>query len=151
MSLSSPPPPQILLVDDNPDGLLVRTALLKEAGYDVQIANSGQEGLKLFVGANFDVVVTDYRMPGMNGKELIEKIRDLNPLARIILLSGFVEPLGLTEESTGADVVISKSANEALHLVRSVKRLLNRGAATRKPPGAQAGPGGTRPRARGRA
>jgi CheY-like chemotaxis protein len=149
MSLSSPPPPQILLVDDNPDGLLVRTALLKEAGYRVQIASNGQEGLKVFAASNFDVVVTDFRMPGMDGKELIRQIRSINPLARIILLSGFVEPLGLTEESTGADVVIAKSANEAVHLVRSVKRLLNRNNTSRKPPGAQGGP--PPPRARGRA
>jgi hypothetical protein len=44
----------------------------------------------------------------------------------IILLSGFVEPLGLTEESTGADVVLSKSAGEVGFLVRSVRRLLSR-------------------------
>ena len=50
-------------------------------------------------------------------------------MPRIILLSGFVEPLGLTEENTGADAVIAKSVNEPAHLVRSVKRLMNRGTA----------------------
>ena len=70
------------------------------------------------------MVVTDYRMPRMNGAELIQRIRKLNPNARIILLSGFVEPLGLTEENTGADVVIAKSSNEPAHLTRWVKRLL---------------------------
>ena len=86
-------------------------------------------------GAKFDVVVTDYRMPRMNGVELIQRIRLLDPNARIILLSGFVEPLGLTEQNTGADAVIAKSANEPARLVRTVKRLVNR--AVRKPPGAQ--------------
>ena len=56
------------------------------------------------------MVVTDYRMPRMNGVELIEKIRNVNPNARVILLSGFVDPLGLTEENTGADAVIAKSS-----------------------------------------
>ena len=79
----------------------------------VQIAANGEEGLKLFEAAKFDVVVTDYRMPRMNGVELIQRIRMVDPDARIILLSGFVEPLGLTEENTGADAVITKSANEA--------------------------------------
>jgi len=124
-----------LLVDDNRDGLLVRRAVLEELGYVVSIARNGEEGLKLFESANFDVVVTDYRMPRMNGAELIQRIRKLNPNARIILLSGFVEPLGLTEENTGADVVLAKSSNEPAHLTRWVKRLLNR--ATRKPPAAQ--------------
>jgi len=101
----------------------------------VSVARNGDEGLKLFQSASFDVVVTGYRMPNVNGAELIRRIRKLNPNARIILLSGFVDPLGLTEENTGADVVIAKSANEPAHLTRSVKRLLNR--ATRKPPASQ--------------
>ena len=135
MKTSAPSHPNILLVDDNRDGLLVRRALLEELGYRVSVARNGEEGLKLFESAHFDVVVTDYRMPRMNGAELIQRIRKLNPNARIILLSGFVEPLGLTEENTGADVVIAKSANEPAHLTRGVKRLLSR--ATRKPPASQ--------------
>jgi CheY-like chemotaxis protein len=130
--------PNILLVDDNRDGLLVRRTLLEEIGCCVQVAVNGEEGLKLFETAKFDVVVTDYRMPRMNGGELIQRIRLLDPNARIILLSGFVEPLGLTEQNTGADAVIAKSANEPAHLVRSVKRLVNRPA--RKPPGSQKAP-----------
>jgi CheY-like chemotaxis protein len=135
MKTPAPPHPKILLVDDNQDGLLVRRSLLEELGYGVAVARNGEEGLKLFESARFDVVVTDYRMPRMNGAELIRRIRTLNPNARIILLSGFVEPLGLTEENTGADLVIAKSSNEPAHLTRGVKRLLNR--ATRKPPVSQ--------------
>ncbi|MGA2269165.1 MAG: response regulator [Bryobacteraceae bacterium] len=135
MKTSAPPHPNILLVDDNPDGLLVRRTVLEELGYGVSIARNGEEGLRLFESADFDLVVTDYRMPRMNGAELIQRIRKLNPNARVILLSGFVEPLGLTEENTGADVIIAKSSNEPAHLVRWVKRLLNR--AMRKPPATQ--------------
>jgi CheY-like chemotaxis protein len=124
--------PQILLVDDSRDGLLVRRTLLEEQGYRVQVADCPEDGLKLYESSNFDVVVTDYRMPRMDGTELIRRIRRQDPNARIILLSGFVEPLGLTEENTGADAVIAKTAGEVAHLTRSVKRLLNRGA--RKPP-----------------
>lgn len=129
--------PHVLLVDDNQDGLLVRRALLEEVGYTVEVAHNGEEGFELFQASNFDVVVTDYRMPLMNGVELIARIRQTNPSARIVLLSGFVEPLGLTEENTGADSVIAKSANEPGHLMRAVKRLLNAG--KRKPPASQAG------------
>jgi CheY-like chemotaxis protein len=125
--------PNILLVDDNRDGLLVRRCLLEEVGYRVHIASNGEEGLKLFQSSLFDVVVTDYCMPRMNGAELIRRIRELNPNARIILLSGFVVPLGLTEEATGADVVIAKTSHEPVHLLSWVKRLVNR-AGQRKPP-----------------
>ena len=138
MKMPTSSTPNILLVDDNRDGLLVRRSLLEEIGCCVQIAINGEEGLKLFETAKFDVVVTDYRMPRMNGAELIQRIRLLDPGARIILLSGFVEPLGLTEQNTGADAVIAKSSHEPAHLMRSVKRLVNR--AQRRPPSSQPGP-----------
>ncbi|HLI84078.1 MAG TPA: response regulator [Bryobacteraceae bacterium] len=122
-------------MDDNRDGLLIRTAVLEEAGFEVQTANGGPEGLDRFCADHFDVVVTDYRMPVMNGVELIGRIRTVEANARIILLSGFLDPLGLTEANTGADVVIAKSAHEGTHLVRAVKRLTGRPA--RKSPARQ--------------
>jgi len=119
------PTPHILIVDDNRDGLVVRRSLLEEVGYDVKIALSGEEGLKLFESHRFDVVVTDYKMPRMDGIELISRLRALNANARVVLLSGFVDPLGLTEDSTGADIVIAKSSHEPQQLVRAVKRLIS--------------------------
>ena len=137
MKNSPAPAPRILLVDDNRDGLLVRRAILEEIGYAVELASSGEEGLERFGASHFDVIVTDYRMPNMNGVELIVRIRQADPHARIVLLSGFVEPLGLTEQNTGADSVIAKSANEPAHLTRAIKRLLQSGAVKRKPPVSQ--------------
>lgn len=130
--------PHILLVDDNRNGLIVRKALLEEMGCRVQTAVDGQEAFELYGSRHFDLVVTDYRMPRMNGQELIVRIRGCNPQAAIILLSGFVEPLGLTERSTGADAVLAKSANEPQQLLRAVKRLLQ--PAKRKPLARQASP-----------
>jgi len=135
MKTPATPLHKILLIDDNPDGLLVRRALLEELGFQVETALNGEEGLRRFDSGNHDVVVTDYRMPGMDGIEVIREIRRRNAATRIILLSGFVEPLGLNEKNTGADVVIAKSSGEAAMLARSVKRLLNRLPA-RKPAGA---------------
>ncbi len=131
----APPPgkiPEILLVDDNKQGLIARRSLLQELGYNISTATNGDEALELLAKQNFDVVVTDFKMPRMDGIELIKRIRSAHAGARIILLSGFVEPLGLTEESTGADVVIIKSAGEVGQLTRSVKRLLSQ-APVRKP------------------
>ncbi|MGD0668064.1 MAG: response regulator [Bryobacteraceae bacterium] len=125
-------PSKVLLVDDNPDGLLVRRQLLEELGLEVETALNGEEGLQRFECGRYDVVVTDYRMPRMDGIEMIRQIRARDAAARIILLSGFVEPLGLNEKNTGADAVIAKTSSEPAMLARSVKRLLNR-APVRKP------------------
>src|SRR5689334_10362647 len=79
MKTGLPPTPHILIVDDNRDGLLVRRSLLEELGYRVQIASNGEEGLKTYEAHRFDVVVTDYKMPRMNGVELIQRVRLVNP------------------------------------------------------------------------
>src|SRR5216684_3822196 len=84
----------------------------------------------------FDLMVTDFRMPKMNGIELSRCVRPLHPALRIIMLSGFVEALGLDEKSTGADIVIAKGTHEISHLLRSVSRLLAR-KPPRRPPGSQ--------------
>jgi CheY-like chemotaxis protein len=81
---------------------------------------------------NFDLVITDYKMSPMDGLELIGRLRERNFPKPIILLSGFADTLGLRPESTGADIVLQKNANEIANLVRHVKRLLNSG---RKPAG----------------
>jgi CheY-like chemotaxis protein len=128
--------PDILLVDESRDGLLVRRALLEELGFRVQVASNCEEGLKLYRACNFDVVVTDHCLPGLNGIDLIARIRKVNPNARVVLVCGLIEPLGLTEENTGADAVIAKNVKEPVQLGRSVKRLIARGP-TRKPPAAQ--------------
>jgi CheY-like chemotaxis protein len=119
----------VLLVDDNRDGLLVRRSLLEEQGYRVVMAGNGEDGFELFLASHYDVVVTDYGIPSMGGIELIRRIRAVKPHARVVLLSRFVEALGLTEERTGADAVIAKNNNEPANLVRSVKRLVNRASA----------------------
>jgi CheY-like chemotaxis protein len=145
-----PPPektPEILLVDDNRQGLIARKSLLQELGYNISTATNGDEALELFSKQNFDVVVTDFKMPRMDGIELIKRIRGVQAGARIILLSGFVEPLGLTEQSTGADVVIVKSAGEVGQLMRSVKRLLSQPPA-RKPAGSADAPARAKARAK---
>jgi CheY-like chemotaxis protein len=138
MKTPGPTVPHILLVDDSKDGLLVRRALLEEVGYSVQIAKNGEEGLKLFETVKFDLVVTDFRMPRLNGLELIERVHALNPAMPTILLSRFVEPLGLTEANTGANAVVAKNASEPANLLRAAKRLLSRPA--RKPPASQKAP-----------
>ena len=126
----------VLLVDDNRDGLLARKALLNEQGLIITTATNGEDAFEAFTKGNFDLLVTDFKMPKMNGIELIRRVRPLQPGIGIILLSGFVDTLGLDEKSTGADVVINKGAHEIPHLLRAAARLLSRQPA-KKPPVSQ--------------
>lgn len=125
----------ILLVDDNRHGSVARQTVLEEQGYSATAALNGEEALELFSKHHFDIVVTDFRMPKLNGLELIKQLRQKSDVP-IILLSGYAEQLGLDEQSTGADAVIPKGANEVAHLLRAVTRLLNRGV-PKKPVAAQ--------------
>jgi len=126
----------VLLVDDNRDGLLARKALLQEQGFEITTAINGEEALEVFSKGKFDMLVTDFKMPKLNGIELIRRVRPLQPAIAIILLSGFVDALGLDEKSTGADVVINKGAHEIPHLLRAVARLAAR-QVVKRPPASQ--------------
>jgi CheY-like chemotaxis protein len=121
----------ILMVDDNRHGVLARRTILEELGHELHVASDPREALELFAKRTFDLVITDYKMPYMNGVEFIGKAREINPAVPVILVSGYVDALGLTEENTGSDAVIQKSANEVPQLLRAVNRLLRK--KTKKP------------------
>jgi CheY-like chemotaxis protein len=128
---------RILLVDDNAHGLSARKTVLEELGHRISTASTGADALDQFSNQKFDIVVTDYKMPRMDGLELISRLRKIAPDLPIVLISGYVDALGMSENTTGADVVIQKSANEVSHLVRSVSRILRRKPPAKKPPSPQ--------------
>lgn len=134
----------ILLVDDNSRGLLARKMVLEERGYTVTTACSVGDALELLAARQFDLIITDYRRPKLDGIELIRALRQHGCCTPVILISGFVEPLGLTETTTGADVLIQKGSHEVDHLKRSVERLLRRKPAPKKPAASQSGSKTTR-------
>jgi len=125
----------ILIVDDNPLGSVARKSVLAEHGCQVAVASSPEQALDMFSKQSFDLVVTDFKMPGMNGVELIKMLREMNPTIPVVLLSGFTDTLGLSEENTGANVVLQKSNHEVPQLVRAINRLLR----PKKPAASQGG------------
>jgi len=129
-SADSEPTPAhaILLVDDNAHGSVARRRVLLDLGYQVETARCAEEALRIIAEREhrFDVVVTDFKMLAMDGVQLIARLKQVSPDTRTILLSGFVEPLGMTEASTGADAVIPKCATEVGQLTRTVKNLLTK-------------------------
>jgi len=130
---------KILLVDDVPQGTIARKSVLMGLGYEVETASSGKQALELMGIHSFDLMVTDYKMPEMDGLELIGRVRVEYPVTRIILLSALAEMFGFTEESSGADAVIPKSGNELTELARTMKKVLTKKPA-RKPAASQKKP-----------
>jgi CheY-like chemotaxis protein len=117
---------RILLVDDNRNGLSARKVVLEELGYSVTAVCCSLRAFETFCSEAFELVVTDYRMPHLNGIQLIEQIRSKVPSIPIVLISGVAETLGLDHHNTGADIVIQKNAHEVTSLTRAVLRLLTR-------------------------
>ena len=120
------------MVDANKNGLTARKAVLAELGFEITTVTSPSVALEKYPELNFDLIITDHRMPKFDGLAFIAAVRQIKPTASLILLSGYAEGMGLTENNTGADVVMQKNANELPQLIRSVNRLLRR--TMKKPP-----------------
>jgi PAS domain S-box-containing protein len=83
---------RVLLVDDDILVSMGAADMLLDLGHSVTEAQSGAHALKLFASdPGFDIVVTDYAMPGMNGLDLALRIRQINPKLPIILATGYAE------------------------------------------------------------
>ncbi len=81
--------PRILVVDDEPDLLEILALELKDAGYDVTCAESGRDAVGYARGEHFDIVLTDYKMPGMDGLEALSAIEKADPNLRAVLMTGY--------------------------------------------------------------
>jgi PAS domain S-box-containing protein len=79
---------KILLIDDEPDIVRVLGISLKADGYQVIPALSGAEGLEAFAKDKPEIVITDIKMPGMDGIEVLEKIKILDPNTEVIIITG---------------------------------------------------------------
>jgi two-component system NtrC family response regulator len=79
----------ILLIDDDDSLRRVIEFSLAEAGYKVQAAASGEEGLRLFGKEPFDAVITDITMPGMNGMEVLSRVRERDDTLPVILITAY--------------------------------------------------------------
>ncbi len=79
---------KILLVDDEEGIRRVLAISLEDEGYEVLTAENGEEALKVFFEALPRLVLTDIKMPGMDGIELLQRIKALSPDAEVIMMTG---------------------------------------------------------------
>ena len=77
----------ILIVDDEKNYLLVLSAVLEDEGYEVLTALSGQEALDIQKTSDLDLILTDMKMPGMNGITLLENVKAVDPDLPVIMMT----------------------------------------------------------------
>ena len=82
---------KVLIIDDEQGIRNVLSIALTDAGYDVLTAADGGAGVRLFESESPQIVVTDVRMPGMDGIEVLQKIKAQDPNAEVIVVTGFGE------------------------------------------------------------
>ncbi|MBD0274042.1 MAG: response regulator [Acetobacteraceae bacterium] len=93
---------RVLMAEDEPLAAEVIEEGLVEAGFQVLAANDGQEAYDLAAnGAGFDLLLTDLRMPRLDGKELIAKLRAERPGLPVVVMTGFPPPDGAASLQAG--------------------------------------------------
>ncbi len=117
----------ILVVDDETLLLTMADAVLSDFGYKVLTANNGQKALQLLAqpGTEVQLVITDLVMPGMGGRELMERVRQLGLDMPILCMSGYVLPEG---QQTQAGYL--QKPFTTMDLLRKVKAALPLGTST---------------------
>ena len=81
----------ILIVDDEPNYQIVLAEILKDEGYEVFTANSGLAGLPIVYSTDLDLVLSDMKMPGMDGIGFLAKIKEYNKTLPVILITAYAE------------------------------------------------------------
>src|ERR1041385_7715546 len=103
------PKKRILVVDDEPFVCDAVKMMLAFDGHDVVTANDAKEALAVFAKDKFDLVITDYAMPGMKGDELAAAIKAKEPRQPVVMITAYAEMLQSSgKKLTGVDFLVSK-------------------------------------------
>jgi len=116
----------ILVVDDNPDLRAYVSSVLQRQGYQVRTAEQGAAGLESATNHGPDLIITDLMMPGVNGLEMIERIRkdpEIQGTPIILLTAKVDDETRLEGMEQGADAYLSKPFNDR-ELLAEVRNLL---------------------------
>jgi DNA-binding NtrC family response regulator len=80
--------PRVLVVEDRPSVLKLMATIL-ESGYEITTASSGTAALSLVASAHFDVVLTDVRMPGASGFDVLRAVKDRAPRTTVVMITAY--------------------------------------------------------------
>jgi two-component system, NtrC family, response regulator HydG len=79
----------ILLIEDDLTFSRILEGFLTKHGYRVTVSNKGKDGLKIFQGRSFDMVLLDYRLPDATGMEILTEIKNSNPATPVVIMTSF--------------------------------------------------------------
>ncbi len=116
---------QILIADDEQVQREMLEGFLSKQGYGVGTAADGRQALEKFKGGSFDLILTDYRMPGMDGIELLRELKRLNPEVMVVILTAFgTVGTAVAAMKEGAYDYLNKpiDLDELLLLIRRVEK-----------------------------
>jgi DNA-binding NtrC family response regulator len=119
---------KILLIDDDVNLCQVISYQLKKMEYDVDVANSGREGLEAYRQGNYEIVLTDIQMPDISGIQVLQEIRKQNKEVVIILITAYGSVENALEACRmGADDYITKpfGQEQLLFVIEKAVRLRN--------------------------
>ena len=97
---------RILVIDDELDMLMLLRMIIEDnTPYVVETTNNPSEGLKMVTEENYDLLITDLKMPGMDGLEVFEELREVSPDIPVIIITAYGSP-------EAADEALNKGVSE---------------------------------------
>jgi CheY-like chemotaxis protein len=113
----------ILCVDDNEQSLSIRKVMLETRGYRVVSCLTAEAAIEIFKAGGVDLVLSDFVLPGRDGQQLIEDIKNLSPHTPAILFSGKVK---FYDRECRADLFLPKGQYAPIELLERIRLLLVR-------------------------
>ncbi len=117
---------KVLIVDDAPDTLAILQKLLQFEGYEVILASTGEEGVMKAETEKPEVILMDINLPGIDGNEALRRIRKINPIQSVVMLTAFatVDNAIQALKEGAADFIKKPFENE--HLIHIVNQCLEK-------------------------
>ena len=126
--MALPPPPEsgkfrILIVEDDSNIARLILTTLSRAGFECRYAPDGTEGFNAFKDSSPHLVLTDIMMPGLNGQQLVQKIRETSTIPIIMMTAADSEDAQLQGFKGGADDYVAKPFNPKMMTARVIAHL----------------------------
>lgn len=118
--------PRVLIVDDEPLICDLLTRILGGEGLHLETAASGEEALAMLQQRKYALVITDLKMPGMNGMDLLQEIKQKHPEMPVIVITGYgTAETAVEAMRRGANDFIAKPFPELEQVISRVRRTLS--------------------------